>query len=82
MKIAALLLLSMLAFSPQEPRRPNIIVVLADDLGMGDLGCTGGKEPTPRLDRLAAEGTRFARYTCASPICSPSRTGILTGMFP
>ncbi len=63
--------------------RPHLIFVLADDLGGGDLGCTGGElTPTPNLDRLATEGTRFGRYYSASPICSPSRCGLITGQFP
>ncbi len=64
-------------------RPPNIIVILADDMGPGDLGCYGGMQaPTPRIDRLAREGTRFTQYYSASPICSPSRAGIITGMHP
>jgi arylsulfatase A-like enzyme len=64
-------------------RRPNIIIILADDMGLGDLGCYGGKQaPTPRIDQLAKEGTRFTQYYSASPICSPSRAGIITGMYP
>lgn len=63
--------------------RPNIIFVLADDMGPGDLACYGGKlVPTPHIDRLAAEGTRFGQYYSAAPICSPSRVGCFTGMFP
>lgn len=63
--------------------QPNIIFVLADDMGPGDLACYGGKlAPTPNIDRLAAEGTRFGQYYSAAPICSPSRVGCLTGMFP
>lgn len=63
--------------------RPNIVFVLADDLGPGDLGCTGGKVvPTPNIDRLAKEGTRFGRYYAAAPICSPSRCGLITGQLP
>ena len=61
-------------------RRPDIVLILADDLGPGDLG--GVVAPTPHLDRMAAEGTRFARYYSAAPICSPSRCGLLTGQFP
>jgi arylsulfatase A-like enzyme len=82
LKPLAAFFLAALALPFQEARRPNVILILADDLGMGDVACCGGKTPTPRLDRLAAEGTRFARYTCASPICSPSRAGLLTGQFP
>src|SRR6185436_15081687 len=62
--------------------RPNIIVVLADDLGVGDVGCYGGKVPTPQLDAMAREGTRFTQFYVAAPICSPSRAGLLTGQFP
>lgn len=66
-----------------SPTRPNIILILTDDMGFGDVGCYGGKfAPTPNLDRMASEGTRFTQYYSASPICSPSRTGILTGMYP
>jgi arylsulfatase A-like enzyme len=69
--------------SADSARRPNIIIILADDLGLGDVGCYGGKQaPTPRIDQLAREGTRFTQYYSASPICSPSRAGILTGMYP
>lgn len=62
--------------------RPNIIVVLADDLGWGDVSAYGGKVPTPYLDRMIREGTRFTQFYVASPICSPSRAGLLTGQFP
>jgi len=52
-------------------------------MGAGDLGCYGGKiAETPNIDRLAREGTRFTRYYSASPICSPSRAGLITGQFP
>jgi arylsulfatase A-like enzyme len=62
---------------------PNIVLILADDLGINDLGCYGRKEHhTPNLDRLAAEGMRFTSAYCAQPICSPSRAAILTGRAP
>jgi arylsulfatase A-like enzyme len=61
---------------------PNIVVVLADDFGYGDVGCYGGPVATPKIDRMAAEGTRFTQFYTASPICSPSRAGLLTGQFP
>jgi arylsulfatase A-like enzyme len=68
---------------PAAGARPHIVFVLADDLGPGDVGCYGGRvAPTPNLDRLAREGTRFTQYYAASPICSPSRCGLLTGDFP
>src|SRR5512133_2545794 len=63
--------------------RPNIIFVLTDDFGYGDLGCYGGTAvPTPNLDRIAQQGIRFTQFYVASPICSPSRTACTTGMFP
>jgi len=77
------LLLAQAATAQGPDSRPNIILILTDDMGFGDIGCYGGKfAPTPNLDRMAAEGTRFTQYYSASPICSPSRTGILTGMYP
>ena len=63
-------------------QRPNIIFILADDLGYGDLSCYGGEVPTPNLDRLAREGTRFTQGYVASPICSPSRAALITGQHP
>jgi arylsulfatase A-like enzyme len=63
--------------------KPNILFILTDDMGYGDIGCYGGKfAPTPNIDRLAREGIRFTQYYSVSPICSPSRTGLTTGMFP
>jgi arylsulfatase A-like enzyme len=71
------------SIAAETKRKPNVILILADDMGIGDLGCYGGVQaPTPRIDRLAAEGTRFTQYYSASPICSPSRCGIITGMYP
>ncbi|MBL8242517.1 MAG: sulfatase-like hydrolase/transferase [Bryobacterales bacterium] len=63
-------------------RPPNIVLILADDLGYGDLGCYGGQVPTPCIDQLAAGGIRFTQAYVAAPICSPSRVGITTGHFP
>ncbi len=70
------------AASGIEDRRPNVIVILADDLGPGDLSCYGGSIPTPHIDQMAKEGVRFTRYYSAAPICSPSRCGLITGQFP
>jgi arylsulfatase A-like enzyme len=61
---------------------PHIVFILADDLGIGDLSCYGGKTPTPHIDRLAAEGIRFLQYYTAAPVCSPSRCGLITGQYP
>jgi uncharacterized sulfatase len=63
--------------------RPNILFVLIDDMGYADLSCYGETRiKTGHLDRLAAEGIRFTQYYVASPICSPSRTAVITGQFP
>lgn len=63
--------------------KPNIVFILADDLGINDLRCYGRAEHnTPNLDKLASEGMRFAASYCAQPICSPSRAAILTGKAP
>jgi arylsulfatase A-like enzyme len=65
------------------PRRPNILLIVADDLGYGDLGVYGHHTlKTPSLDRLAREGLRFTSYYAASPLCSPSRAAMLTGRTP
>jgi len=80
--LAAVLMLATTATADEEAR-PNIVIVYADDMGPGDLSCFGGDlAETPNLDRMAREGTRFTRYYSASPICSPSRGGLLTGQFP
>jgi len=63
-------------------RKPNIIFILTDDMGFGDIHCFNGTYQTPAIDRLAAEGRKFTSYYSASPICSPSRVGFLTGMAP
>ncbi|MFK7911740.1 MAG: arylsulfatase [Akkermansiaceae bacterium] len=66
---------------PQE--KPNIILINADDLGYGDLGCYGAQKiKTPHIDRLAKEGRRFTDAHSASAVCSPSRYGLLTGQYP
>lgn len=78
----ASLLLAATAFA-DEPRRPNVVVILADDLGFGDLGCYGHPRfKTPRLDRMAAEGARFAQFNTPMPFCAPTRAALLTGRYP
>ena len=63
-----------------KSERPNIVLIMADDLGYGDLGCYGHPyAKTPTLDKLASEGTRFTQAYASGPTCMPSRTGIMTG---
>ncbi len=65
-----------------EPAHPNILVIVADDLGYGDLGFQGGTDiPTPHLDRLAKESTRCTNGYVSCPVCSPTRAGLLTGRY-
>jgi arylsulfatase A-like enzyme len=64
----------------QTPKKPNVIFILADDLGYGDLGCYGQKKiKTPNLDRLAAQGMRFTQAYAGSTVCAPSRCALMTG---
>ncbi len=66
---------------PQAGARPNIVLILADDLGFSDLGCYGGEISTPTLDRLAAGGLRFTQFYNAARCC-PTRASLLTGLYP
>ncbi|MEK0449840.1 MAG: Arylsulfatase precursor [Verrucomicrobiota bacterium] len=61
--------------------KPNIIVIMADDLGYGDASCYGGKVPTPAIDQLAREGVRFTNGYCSASTCTPTRFSLLTGTF-
>ena len=60
---------------------PNIVLILVDDMGYGDLSCYGSQIQTPNLDRMAAEGVLFRQFYSASPVCSPSRAAVLTGRY-
>lgn len=82
----ALLLTLGAAFSPMlgaaEPAKPNILIIIGDDLGIGDIGFSGGKDfPTPNIDRLAREGASFTSAYLTAPVCSPSRAGYLSGRY-
>ena len=77
----------LMAISPQlarangNARKPNIIFILADDLGYGDLGCYGQKKiKTPNIDRMAAQGVRFRQFYAGSTVCAPSRCALMTGL--
>jgi len=80
--LAALGLLHLFAATPfAQPRRPNVIWLIAEDFGV-ELGCYGTPEVrTPNLDKLAAEGMRFTRAYTTAPVCSPSRSAFMTGMY-
>ncbi|MFD2202677.1 sulfatase [Shivajiella indica] len=66
-----------------QSQLPNFVFIFADDLGYGDLGCFGARDiATPNIDRIAAEGIKFTSFMSASPVCSPSRAGLLTGRMP
>lgn len=68
---------------PQDQRRPNILFIIVDDLGYGDLSCYGAPDlQTPHIDALFDEGIRFDQFYANCPVCSPSRAAILTGLYP
>ena len=78
-----LLALTSVEATAAEPRPPNILFILADDLGWGDLSCYGNTRfRTPNIDRLAREGTLFKQFYQTSPVCSPARCSLLTGRWP
>ena len=72
--------LSPYAFADRESNRPNIIVILTDDMGYSDIGCYGGEIETPNLDRLAQDGIRFSSFYNTSR-CSPTRSSLMTGLY-
>src|SRR5918994_1930890 len=68
------------AYGP-NPARPNIVVILSDDMGFSDIGCYGGEIETPNLDALAAGGLRFTQFYNMARCC-PTRASLLTGLYP
>ncbi|MBX7211634.1 MAG: sulfatase [Verrucomicrobiaceae bacterium] len=85
--LASLLLAALFApplgWAATTALRPNVIIILADDLGYGDLGCQGHpKFTTPNLDRMAAEGARLTQFNCPMSFCAPTRASLLTGRYP
>lgn len=81
--LATALLAALSWATPVNAAPPNVIIIFADDLGYGDLGCYGSPTiATPHLDRMATEGLRFTDFYVASEVCSPSRAALLTGRYP
>ncbi|MBK1879746.1 sulfatase-like hydrolase/transferase [Pelagicoccus mobilis] len=77
-----LLAASVLTAAPKS-EKPNIVFIFCDDLGYGDLGCFGAKDiKTPNIDRLADTGIKFTDFYSVSPVCTPSRAGLMTGRVP
>jgi len=71
------------AFAGDSPSKPNVLVILVDDLGWGDLSCYGATDlKSPNIDRLVAAGMRFDRFYANCPVCSPTRAALLSGRFP
>jgi arylsulfatase A-like enzyme len=76
-------ILAAAAAPADQPAKPNVIVILVDDMGWRDLACQGsGFYETPHIDRLAASGMRFTNGYSACTVCSPTRAAILTGQYP
>ena len=72
---------SSVAFAADDAPRPNIVFIIADDLGYGDLGCYGQRQiKTSALDRLAGQGMRFTSCYAGSTVCAPSRCALMTGL--
>ena len=83
MKGLLALILFATATASAAPKQPNILFILADDLGWMDLACQGNPHlSTPHLDQFAAENVRFTDAYAPSPVCSPTRAAILTGLSP
>ncbi len=79
--ICALLLTQLMTYA--QDRKPNIIFIMADDLGWGELGCYGNNfNETPNLDKLSMQGMKFMQAYAAAPLCSPTRASIMTGQYP
>ena len=76
----ALAFTTALVASAEPPSRPNIVIILADDMGYSDIGCYGSEIATPNLDSLAKEGVRFTQFYNAARCC-PTRAALLTGLY-
>src|SRR5688500_15659556 len=81
-RLLLLSLLSAVGAAATAAERPNVVFIVADDLGYGELGCYGGKEiPTPQIDSIARHGVRFTNAYVTAPFCAASRAAILTGRY-
>ncbi len=79
--VALLLTSAPVLIAADVPPRPNIVFIMADDLGYGDLGCYGGQViRTPRIDAMASEGTRFTHVYAGTSVCAPTRCVLMTGL--
>ena len=79
--VGFILLAGLVATSCTSPRSPNIVLIMADDLGYGELGCYGqSKIKTPHIDQLAADGMQFTQFYSGAAVCAPSRSCLMTGL--
>jgi len=80
LRLLPLICLLFLTFCVRAEDRPNVVFIIADDLGWGEPGCYGQQKiPTPHIDKLAAQGTRFTQHYSGAPVCAPSRCVLMTG---
>src|SRR5689334_18895205 len=81
--VVVALLVAIVSSSASAATKPNLLILYADDLGWGELGCQGSKDiPTPHIDSIAKNGVRFTNGYVAATYCSPSRAGLMTGRYP
>src|SRR5437762_5538039 len=81
LSLAVALIVGTAATAADPPAKPNVVVILTDDMGYSDLGCYGGEIGTPNLDALAAGGVRFTQFYNTARCC-PTRASLLTGLYP
>src|SRR5205814_725462 len=81
LSLAVALIVGTAATAADTPTKPNIVVILTDDMGYSDLGCYGGEIATPNLDALAAGGLRFTQFYNTARCC-PTRASLLSGLYP
>ena len=80
--VSAIAFLISIEYGRAETQKTNFVVLMADDLGIGDIGCFGNKSiPTPNIDRLCTEGVKFTHHLATAALCTPSRAAFLTGRY-